>query len=144
MHSFLKMVSYGSDASVTNYSQRFSLVQMTGSFSDRVKNGLVSMSEGSADHEELRKRQDTGLYTVPYQDQLTGLTKYAPMAKQPGTTITAKSPVRQFPTSWFSVATTFLPEPTVQTTLTATQTFSVSSIENPVRTVSFAAFYVSY
>ncbi|KAL1967777.1 hypothetical protein VTN77DRAFT_2466 [Rasamsonia byssochlamydoides] len=144
---FLKMVSYDeSGSSVVNYSPRFSLLQMTGTFSDRVKNGLLSLSRASEtealeDNEELRKRQvqDTttttttdieGMFTVPYQDQLTGLTKYAPMAKQPGTTITAKTPVRQFPTSAYIIATTFLPEPTVQTTITAPQTFSVSSIEN--------------
>jgi hypothetical protein len=69
---------------------------------------------------------------VPYQDQLTGLTRYAPAAKHPGTTITAKSRTRQFPTSSYSVATTYLSEPTVEVTVTATATFSTSSIENTV------------
>ncbi|KKA19338.1 hypothetical protein T310_6674 [Rasamsonia emersonii CBS 393.64] len=128
------MVSYGPGTSVTNYSPRFSLVQMTGTFSDRVKNGLQSLSSETGaseeNHAQLEKRQNAGMFTVPYQDQLTGLTKYAPMAKQPGTTITAKNPKRQFPTSSYSIATTYLPIPTVQTTITASQTFSVSSIEN--------------
>ncbi|KAL2221453.1 putative beta-1,6-glucan biosynthesis protein [Thermoascus aurantiacus ATCC 26904] len=133
---FLKMVSSGADTSVINYSKRFTLTQMTGTFSSRVKTGILSVSDtdGPAikeddEREELRKRQKD-MFTVPYEDQLTGLTRYAPMAKQPGTTITAKTPKPQYPTSSYVVATTFLPKPTIVTTLTAPQTFSTSSIEN--------------
>ncbi|KAJ9301489.1 hypothetical protein DTO271G3_1624 [Paecilomyces variotii] len=140
---FLKMVSKGPDAEVVNYSKRFTLTQMTGTFPSNVRDGLASVSDdlggpgskvdeeqSTLEREELRKRQETGEYTVPYQDQLTGLTRYAPAAKQPGTTITAKTPKRQFPTSAYVVATTFLPEPTVEVTLSASATFSTSSIEN--------------
>jgi len=138
--SFLKMVSSGADTSVINYSKRFTLTQMTGTFSSRVKTGILSVSDTDGPaikeddgREELRKRQKD-MFTVPYEDQLTGLTRYAPMAKQPGTTITAKTPKPQYPTSSYVVATTFLPKPTIVTTLTAPQTFSTSSIENTVCT----------
>ncbi|KAL1852934.1 Cell wall synthesis protein kre9 precursor [Paecilomyces lecythidis] len=139
---FLKMVSKGPDTEIVNYSKRFTLTQMTGTFPSNVRDGLASVSDlggpgfkvdeeqSTLEREELRKRQAAGEYTIPYQDQLTGLTKYAPAAQQPGTTITAKSRKRQFPTSAYDVATTFLPEPTVETTLTASATFSTSSIEN--------------
>ncbi|KAL2005283.1 hypothetical protein VTN00DRAFT_2493 [Thermoascus crustaceus] len=134
---FLKMVSSGVDTWVVNFSKRFTLTQMTGTFSSRVKNGILSISDTNGpaieeqdEHEGLRKRQNAGKFTIPYEDQLTGLTRYAPMAKQPGTTITAKSPKPQHPTSAYVVATTFLPIPTIETTSTASQTFSTSSIEN--------------
>lgn len=123
---------------VLNYSERFSLDGMHGSFSTRVQNGLSSLKNETDYHQELKKRQAAAaaaqnrLYTVPYPEQSTGLTKYAPMGKRPGTTITAKSAPPVFPTSAFTVARTFLPIPTWQTTLTASQTFSTSGIENPV------------
>jgi Yeast cell wall synthesis protein KRE9/KNH1 len=111
---------------------------MTGAFSELVQYGL-SLANDTDSHQDLRKkRQVTGaaaekaLYAVPYPEQSTGLTKYAPMATQPGTKITAKSKPPVYPTSAFSVARTFLPIPTWQTTLTASQTSSTSGIENPV------------
>lgn len=123
---------------------------MTGSFSELVQQGLFSLTNGTQGHDELKKRQvvgavgaaglgaagaepGAGMYTVPYPLQVTGLTKYAPMPKHPGTTITAKSLPPQFPASTYVVAATFLPIPTWQTTLAATATDSTSSIENPVR-----------
>ncbi|OKL60278.1 hypothetical protein UA08_04394 [Talaromyces atroroseus] len=131
---FLKMISRGpNNATAVNYSQRFSVNGMKGQFSERVWYGL-SLTNDADSHQDLRKRQAAGataLYTVPYPEQSTGLTKYAPMARQPGTTITAKSAPPVFPTSAFSVARTFLPIPTWQTTLTAPQTLSTSGIENP-------------
>lgn len=139
--SFLKMVSRSVNTTVINYSQRFSLSGMTGTFSERVQTGLSLLPNvTTSDHSELKKRQvaaaaaapAAALYTVPYPLQSAGLTKYAPMAKQPGTTITAKSAPPQFPTSAYTVAQTFLPIATWQTTLTAPQTFSTTSIENPV------------
>lgn len=72
-----------------------------------------------------------GEYTVPYALQ-TGLTKYAPMQKVPPTKITMKNFTPVFPTSAYTVATTWLPTPSIQTTITASQTFSVSSMENTV------------
>jgi Yeast cell wall synthesis protein KRE9/KNH1 len=143
--SFLKMISSGPDtSSVVNYSKRFSLTQMTGTFSSRVKEGISSVSDtdgftsSDEDHDELRKRQavDPGLFTVPYQDQLTGLTRYAPMAQQPGTAITARAASAQFPTSIFSIATGYLPLPTFQTTITPAPTPYAVSIENTVSSPS--------
>jgi hypothetical protein len=160
------MLSRSEKSSVINYSQRFTLEHMTGSFSELVQQGLFSLTNGTQGHDELKKRQaagavgaigaagagaaapavaaapaaaapeaetDAGMYTVPYPLQVTGLTKYAPMPKHPGTTITAKSLPPQFPASTYVVATTILPIPTWQTTLAATATDSTSSIENPVR-----------
>jgi hypothetical protein len=133
---FLKMTSSGPDISVINYSKRFSLTEMVGTFSDRVQQGILSVSDDngpspqSGEHDDLRRRQDEAMFAVPYQEQLTGVTRYAPMAKLPGTAITAKTVSRQFPTSAYAVAVTFLPIPQIETTITAPPTFSTSSIEN--------------
>ncbi|OJJ50456.1 hypothetical protein ASPZODRAFT_126321 [Penicilliopsis zonata CBS 506.65] len=133
---FLKMVSMGPNSVVTNFSKRFTLQGMTGSFSSRVQSGILSITDtdgpGNKDgtkHIDLRKRQNTGQYTVAYEYQ-TGLTRYAPMAKKPGTTITAKTASRQYPTSSYSLATTYLSAATIVTTLSASETYSTSSIEN--------------
>lgn len=107
---------------------------MNGNFPEAIQRDLESINTEEIS-EDLERRQEAGaasLFTIPYQDQLTGLTKYAPMAKQPASTIHAGNPTPQFPTSAYIVATTYLAEPTVQTTITESQIFSVSSIENPV------------
>lgn len=117
---------------------------MTGSFSPNVMHGLDAMADPNTrtsgkDEEELRKRQAgagaTGAtgYTIPYQLQ-SGPTRYAPMAKKPGTSITAKTATRQYPTSDYEIATTYLPEANVEITVSAPVTYSTSSIENTVCT----------
>lgn len=78
-------------------------------------------------------------HTVPYAEQ-TGTIRYAPVPKQPGTTITAKTPKRQFPTSPYHIATTFLPPATVVQTVYATRTITVAKVENSVR-VSLAPWF---
>ncbi|KAE8151495.1 hypothetical protein BDV25DRAFT_152613 [Aspergillus avenaceus] len=127
---FLKMVASGADLSFVSHSDRFTLIDMTGDFPPNLVGGIRSINEG---HEqgELRKRQAAGAYTIPYQLQ-TGPTRYAPMAKKPGSTIPAanKTPTPQFPTSAYDIATTYLSTPSVQTTVSASLTYSVSSVEN--------------
>ncbi|KAI9036593.1 putative beta-1,6-glucan biosynthesis protein (Knh1) [Aspergillus affinis] len=109
---FLKMTASGTDVSVVSHSHQFTVTGRD--------NGAL---------QDLRKRQAIGAYTIPYHLQ-TGPTRYAPMAKKPGSTIPEKSPTPQFPTSSYSVATTYLAAPTVQATISATRTYSVVSIEN--------------
>lgn len=148
--SFLKMVASGPVQSVVNFSPRFTLTQMTGSFPPKVMDGIRSVLDSSDYSAELRKRQvgpggvggggdgsdatateATGQFTVPYAMQ-TGPTRYAPMPKKPGSTIPSRSPSRQYPTSAYDIATTYLPKPTVEATVTAPVTYSTSSIENTV------------
>lgn len=147
--SFLKMVASGPEQSVVNFSLRFTLTHMTGSFSPKVMDGIRSVLDSSDYSAELRKRQigpggvgggvddpdvtaeATGQFTVPYAMQ-TGPMRYAPMPKKPGSTIPSRSPSRQYPTSAYDIATTYLPKPTVEATVTAPLTYSTSSIENTV------------
>ncbi|ODM20505.1 hypothetical protein SI65_03558 [Aspergillus cristatus] len=143
---FLKLVASGPDVSVINYSSRFSLTDMTGSFSPRVADGIHSIRNISGaplredqEHEGFQKRQAVGApaaaatglgaHTIPYELQ-TGLTWYAPMAKRPGKTIPPGKPTPQHPTSHYSIATAYLGAPTVQTTVSATDTYKVTNVEN--------------
>lgn len=71
-------------------------------------------------------------FTVSFGMQ-TGLTRYAPMQGVPPTKISAKNPTPLFPSSAVQIAKTALPPPSIVTTMTQTQTFSVNSIENTVR-----------
>lgn len=132
------MVSTGPDAVAINFSNRFSFTNMTGSFKPRIMNGIHSIQAANGptpthDHGQnaLYKRQHERAYTIPYELQ-TGLTRYAPMAKKPGSTIPPGKPTPQHPTSAYSIATTYLGSPTIETTKSAERTYSLSSIENTV------------
>ncbi|KAL8824175.1 MAG: hypothetical protein Q9191_005247 [Dirinaria sp. TL-2023a] len=61
----------------------------------------------------------------------TGLTKFAPMQGHPGTKITKQSASPRYPTSSVSFYKTFAPTPHQVTTQTLTNTYSISSRENP-------------
>lgn len=83
---------------------------------------------------ELRKRLAVDPHTIPYGEQ-TGRTKYAPMPKRAGSTIADKPATPQYPPFPFSIATTYLPAPTVDYTDTAYATWTTHSIENTVRLI---------
>jgi hypothetical protein len=129
---------------LTTYSDRFSLSGMKGTFTPDVKTAVASITgtTGPATDDKTVKAgadpagavpQD-GDYDVEYTMQ-TGLTRYAPMQPVPLTKVTAKgTPKPMFPTSSVVIAKTRLPIPKVQTTITQSQTYSVSSRENTVRT----------
>jgi hypothetical protein len=92
----------------------------------------VPSASHELDHHELRKRLALDPHTIPYGEQ-TGRTKYAPMPKRAGTTIADKPATPQYPPFPFSIATTYLPAPTVDYTDTAYATWTAHSIENTVR-----------
>jgi hypothetical protein len=71
-------------------------------------------------------------WAIPYDQQL-GNTKYAPMQPVPPTKITATNTNPLWPTSGVTIATTFLPLPSIATTLTQVQTHLVPSHPNTVR-----------
>lgn len=127
------------------YSDRFSYSGMTGSFpaDAKIQAGLKSIS-GTTGPDNVDNTVATGgntaapagdnAYEVEYTMQ-TGLTRYAPMQPVPLTSITAGKPTKPlYPTSSVQIAKTILPIPKVQTTITQSQTYSVSSRENTVRT----------
>lgn len=144
--SFLGMISTATaGGTVTSFSSRFTLTGMTGVFSAAVTTALadVSGTSGPADINAVANAAagaatgtaDEGVYGTPYTAQ-TGLTKYAPMQPVPPTAITATNTSPLWPTSSVVLASTFLPIPSIVTTITQANTFSVSSHAN---TVCFAS-----
>ena len=118
-----------------NYSGRFSISGMTGTFPPNVEAGVkgIKGTSGPATDNQVADSQagaeGAGGDNIAYSMQ-TGPTKYAPMQKKPPTKISAKTPTPAYPTSSVSTATAFLPPPKQVTTVTATATWSVSSQEN--------------
>lgn len=124
-----------------NYSNRFTLTGMTGTFSTTVAAAVkaVSGTSGPPTVNNVASNVPTtgtaagdDAWAVPYNLQ-TGLTKYAPMQPVPPTAITATNTSPLWPTSAVQFATTFLPLPSQVTTLTQTNTYSISSRANTVR-----------
>ncbi|KAH8729069.1 hypothetical protein GQ44DRAFT_701512 [Phaeosphaeriaceae sp. PMI808] len=137
---FLKMMAVGkTGGQLITYSDRFSYSGMTGKFpaDAAIKKGLDSIdgTTGPATQDQTVKPGGAapvaGDYGVEYTMQ-TGATRFAPMQPIPPTKITAKNTKPLYPTSSVKIATTRLPIPKIQTTLTQSQTFSVSSRENTV------------
>lgn len=124
---------------VINYSNRFTLTGMTGTFSQTVQDGLLIVSGTTgpgtvnqvANAAASSAAADDGVWGTPYNLQ-TGLTKYAPMQPVPPTAITAKNTSPLYPTSSVVLASTYFAIPSIVTTLTQPQTFSVSSHANTV------------
>jgi len=119
-----------------NYSPRFTLTDMTGTF---LPAAVVEQKKGDT---TPPKGQDTTKNSgpadggkkeakVPYTMQL-GPTRYAPMQTQPGRRITAQTASRMFPTSSYTVFKTKGPDPKVQTTITQSWDYKVTSLENTV------------
>ena len=139
--SFLKMISAGAGGTVTNYSNRFSLSGMTGTFPATVTTGLSGLSgtNGPATENNFAAAgaaagaggQVASGASVTYTLQ-TGQIRYAPMQGKPGTKITAKSASPKYPTSSVSIAKTWLPTPEAITTQTVSATYSTSSHANTV------------
>ena len=133
------MISTAKGGTVVNYSDRFSLSGMTGTFPPNVQTGVKGITgtggpktennvdKNAAENPAGGQAGDAVTYTAQ-----TGLTKYAPMQGKPGTKITAKNPTPQYPTSSIKIAKTFLPTPSQVTTVTVSATYSVSSHENTV------------
>lgn len=139
--SFLKIQSVGTAGEqVINYSDRFTLSGMTGTFPVNVQNGIkkVSGTDGPPSTAQDAPAAGAGAggaegdYAISYTAQ-TGLIKYAPMQTPPGTKITANKVSQRYPTSSVQIATTFLPTPKQTTTMTASQTITHSSQAFQVR-----------
>lgn len=137
------MISNAAGGTVVNYSDRFTLSGMTGTFPPNVQAGIKNIkgTTGPATENNVNNAANPaagggqgagGLYGVPYTLQ-TGATKYAPMQRRPGTKITMKAASMQYPTSVAQTAKTFLPTPAQVTTMTLSGTYNLpESVENTV------------
>ncbi|KAF2763134.1 hypothetical protein EJ05DRAFT_472066 [Pseudovirgaria hyperparasitica] len=132
---FLKITSTGKAGTVINYSSRFSLSNMKGSFPtaiDAAAKSVGSSTDGPPTSNQAGApvvEPGAEQFDVPFGQQ-TGNVRFAPMMKVPPTKITKKDKSPLYPTSSYSVAKTFLPIPSIATTITQSQTFSVASREN--------------
>ncbi|KAK2730822.1 hypothetical protein FQN55_005425 [Onygenales sp. PD_40] len=128
--SFLQMIINWSHGAELIHSPRFSLSSMTGSFPEKLAKGLQGVS-GTASpptaNNDIGKRQAA----LPYEDQ-KGPTRYAPVPMQPPTKISLKTAAPLHPKSAFNIAQSFLPRPTIKTTISVMGTFVTTSIENTV------------
>jgi hypothetical protein len=127
---------------VINYSDRFTLSAMTGTFAPDIlaaiqaspgTKGPVGGAAAPPPPPPAAGAPPGGdAFAVPYNLQ-TGLTRYAPMQPLPPKTITATNTSPLWPTSSVPVAVTFLPIPTIQTTITQPLTYAFTSHANTVR-----------
>ncbi|KAK4499472.1 hypothetical protein PRZ48_009987 [Zasmidium cellare] len=140
---FMKMIATAKEGgTIIFYSDRFNIPTMTGTTETQYVKAAAAVS-GTSGPETVNQLANNaqanpaaggavaaaGAYTVPYALQ-SGLTKYAPMQSVPPTKITLQTFKPMYSTSKYSIATTWVAKPTILTTLTESQTFSVSSIEN--------------
>ncbi|WPG99890.1 Hypothetical protein R9X50_00271000 [Acrodontium crateriforme] len=137
---YLQIMSSLTDGGlIFTFSNRFSVTGMTGTTPE----AMVAAAEaaGTTPPAEIDQSGTAAAavggaqFDVPYGQQ-TGLTKWAPMQPIPPTKITQTQFTPLNPTSAATLATTFLGAADVSTTLTASQTFSVKSRENPAAAAS--------
>jgi len=136
---FFKMISVDTaGGTVTNYSPRFSLSGMTGTFPQSVIDGMqdVTGTDGPATENNVQgaaasSGSGTASFALPWSMQ-TGLTKYVGMQPYPPSKITQKTKTPLYPTSPYTIATTAMAHPTILTTVTQPITWSFSQVENPV------------
>lgn len=142
---FLKMMSPGPGGTIINYSPRFSLTGMKGTFPPNVEAAIedIAGTEGPPDVKPKTPKAAWPVgsdvpeaYAIPFPSQ-SGQIFYAPMVKRPGTKITAKNASPLFPTSSVKIATGALPRPVQTTTFTLSQTITTESIAH---TASPAAY----
>lgn len=125
----------------TAYSDRFSYSGMTGTWGATVKKALddLDTTSGPATKDTTTDAAAgadgaagaAGDYDVAYTMQ-TGTIRYAPMQPVPPKKITATNTKPLYPTSSVKIATTALPIPSIQKTITQSQTLTFSSVENTV------------
>ncbi|KAJ6263160.1 hypothetical protein Dda_1721 [Drechslerella dactyloides] len=143
---FLRITWTTADGTVVNYSDRFSVTGMVGTWSPAqlAANGAGDTDRPPAVHPAAAaaKAPDpaAGQYGIPYNQQ-TGAIKYAPMQPRlvltaivgvlrPGSKITAKNMKRLNPTSAYTIFTTKGPQPLATTTITQPITYQQTTVVN--------------
>lgn len=148
--SYIKMLANGVEGGTyTAYSERFTITGMTGTTpAEYVKaaaaggiptniNAIAKAAVPAPAAPAASLPVGANEYQIPYNQQ-SGTVRYAPMQKIPPTKITKNNPTPLFPPSAVVTAKTNLPLPTILTTVTEPQTFSVQSHANTVRLHGFS------
>ncbi|KAK6341342.1 hypothetical protein TWF696_008420 [Orbilia brochopaga] len=130
---FLRLTWSTADGTVTNFSDRFEMTGMVGTFSPAQ---LAANSAGDTDRppaihpvQEAVADPAGGQFDIPYNQQ-TGPIKYAPMQPRPGSKITAKNMKRLNPTSAYTIFTTKAPPALQTTTVTQPLTYALTTVVN--------------
>jgi hypothetical protein len=113
-----------SGGDMIRYTNRVLLTGMTGS--------MAATGSGAPPYGETKDdaSEDTSAsFSLPYTAQ-TGKTRFAPMQLQPGSTVTATTWSRRFPSSAVTYYSTFRPSPDVLSTVTPGWSYTMSSLVN--------------
>ena len=111
------------------YTPRFRLTDMEGPTGTLVVTVTGDSPEGQTSASESTGADISKSFTVPYTLQ-TGRTRYAPMQMQPGSTVTATTWTRKFPTSAVTYYSTKHTKPVVHSTITPGWSYTASSEVN--------------
>lgn len=118
----------GSEGNTIHYSPRFFLTSMAGgtsfTYSDTIQ--PVGQTAINTDTAQASASIDTRSFTVPYTMQ-TGISRFAPMQMQPGSTMTATTWTRKFATSAVTYYSTFRTSLDQLTTLTPGWSYTLPS-----------------
>ncbi|KAK9333058.1 hypothetical protein V1520DRAFT_303289 [Lipomyces starkeyi] len=126
---FLQMTSIiAAGGYVINYSDRFNLTGMTGT----TEYVYIDNTDGPVrQYSPATTPTSSDLFLVSYPSQDGWTMKYAPMQPQPGTTVTASTASRQYPTSAISaIFKTNTMQPYAVTTTTLSWGYSWTSVIN--------------
>lgn len=114
----------GGNGKIIQYTPRIILNGMTGSY-EPTGNGPPPPGQVNANDDSLISKS----FAVPYTEQ-TGRIRYAPMQMQPGSTVTAKTWSRRFPTSAVTYYKSAAGQPIVKSTITPGWSYTMSSLVN--------------
>ncbi|KAK9379602.1 uncharacterized protein V2V93DRAFT_373156 [Kockiozyma suomiensis] len=122
-------------AYVINYTPRFQLTGMTGTIvaddggdTDPPAQAYYPVASGTAS--TASNAIPTDPFEVPYNDQATWLTRYAPMQVQPGSKVTATNTDPLFSSTSWSVFKTFASPASQLTTTTTGYDYTLTSVIN--------------
>lgn len=131
---YIQIYAVYSSGYTIHYSRRFKLSGMSGttkasgSLSDGPPNAQISVK--TATTTDYTATMDVSAsFSVVYTKQ-TGIIRFAPMQLQPGSSVTATTWTRQFPTSAVTYFSTIAPTPKQISTITAGWSYTKTSLIN--------------
>lgn len=127
---YIQIYATVSSGYTIHYSNRFTLEGLTGSTEPSGSGSPPSAQVVTSDDEStLNDAERSSSFKVYYTSQ-TGLTRYAPMQTQPGSTITATTWTRRYPTSSVSYYSSINSDVSQVSTVTPGWSYTISSAVN--------------
>lgn len=122
-------LTYKNGGYAIRYTNRISLEGMTGTIVPSGTGAQPGDVTDDGSDSQINQQLISKSFTVPYTLQ-TGKTRYAPMQMQPGSSVTAKTWSRKFPSSSVTYYSTFGNAPNVLSTVTPGWSYTMSSLIN--------------